>query len=59
MNAVVKALWDDARGQDLVEYVLIIVFIALGVAAALLALRGSIESVFTRTANTFNGQTGS
>lgn len=59
MSHLVNALWNDQSGQDLVEYVLIIVFIALGVAAALLALRGSIESVFTRTANTFNGQTGS
>jgi Flp pilus assembly pilin Flp len=58
MNRLARALWDDARGQDLVEYVLIIVFIALGVAAALIALRGSIVGVFNRTASTFSGQAG-
>lgn len=58
MKAVAGALWNDDQGQDLVEYVLIIVFIALGVAAALIALRGSIENVFTQASNTFNGQAG-
>lgn len=59
MRDFVHLWWADERGQDLVEYVLIIVFIALGVAAALLALRGSVEGVFNKAASTFNSQAGS
>lgn len=58
MSQIVKALWSDQSGQDLVEYVLIIVLIALGVALALTAFKGSINNAFNNAANTLNGQAG-
>jgi Flp pilus assembly pilin Flp len=59
MRDLVQAVRSDERGQDLIEYVLIIVFIALGVALALLTLKNSIVGVFNTTASTFNSQAGS
>jgi len=44
----------DEKGQDLVEYALIIVLIAVLITAALIALRGQIESVFTRIATSLS-----
>ena len=40
------ALWRDERGQDLTEYVILIVIIALGVTLAIFALREEIVDVF-------------
>jgi Flp pilus assembly pilin Flp len=34
-RAIVKRLWRDESGQDLVEYVLLVTLIALGLTAAL------------------------
>lgn len=59
MAHLVKALWSDQSGQDLVEYVLIIVLIALGVAVALTAFKGAITGAFNKASSTLNTQAGS
>ena len=46
MPALLNALWRDESGQDLTEYVLLIVIIALGVTAAIIVLRDQISQVF-------------
>jgi len=56
MAHLMTALWDDQAGQDLVEYVLIIVLIALGVAVALISLRGAITGAFNNASSTLNTQ---
>ncbi len=56
MAHLVQALWSDQSGQDLVEYVLIIVLIALGVAVALTAFKGAITKAFNNAASTLNSQ---
>ena len=48
MTKFLNALWQDESGQDLTEYVLLIVIIALGVTLAIVALRDEIINVFTR-----------
>lgn len=58
MTHLLKALWDDQSGQDLVEYVLIIVLIALGVAVALTLFQGAIRKSFNNAASTLNAQAG-
>lgn len=52
-------LWREERGQDLVEYVLIIVVIALGVFAAMVILRNSMGGAFNKAVSDFNTQSGS
>ena len=46
MREFLDALWSDDSGQDLTEYVLLIVIIALGVTLAAIALREEIINVF-------------
>lgn len=58
MTQLTRALWSDQAGQDLVEYVLIIVVIALGVFAALTALKNGLGSAFNNAASKLNAQAG-
>jgi Flp pilus assembly pilin Flp len=51
MQKILKRLWLDERGQDLVEYALLLVLIALVAIASLQTLGTTISSVFTN-ANT-------
>jgi len=46
MSNLIRSIWRDESGQDLVEYVLIIVLIALAVVGALSALGTEVENVF-------------
>ena len=50
MRALMNALWQDESGQDLTEYVLLLVIIALGVTVAVVALKDEIETVFNDAA---------
>lgn len=48
-NAVVEfgqRLWDDDSGQDLVEYALLLVFIALAAIAVVQLLGDQVSSIF-------------
>jgi pilus assembly protein Flp/PilA len=51
MTNLMKRLWKEEEGQDLIEYALLIVLIALAAAAIFPTVGGSINAVFTR-ANT-------
>ena len=44
-------LGEEAEGQGLVEYALIIAFIAILVIVALIFLRGQISTLFSRVGN--------
>ena len=46
MSKLLNAIWRDESGQDLTEYVLLVVIIALGVTVAIVALRDQISQVF-------------
>lgn len=58
MEKFMRSLWTDESGQDLVEYVLIIVLIALGVAAAMVVLQQALSNVFGETATQLETQAG-
>lgn len=47
MKDLLKRLWRDDRGQDLVEYALLLVLIALVAAAAIQGIGASINNVFS------------
>ncbi len=41
--------WKDEQGQDLIEYTLLIAFVALSSAALFLGAGGSISTIWTST----------
>ena len=57
-NQLLERLWNDESGQDLVEYVLIIVLIALAVTAALSLLGEDISNAYSETGANLESQLG-
>jgi len=47
----VRNFWNDEQGQDLIEYTLLLAFVALASAALFIGAGGSIKTIWT-TANT-------
>jgi len=47
MKDVLKRLWQDDEGQDLVEYGLLLFLVALAAIAAMKGLASGISGVFT------------
>jgi len=47
----VRNSWNDEQGQDLIEYTLLMAFVALASAALFIGAGGSIKSIWT-VANT-------
>jgi pilus assembly protein Flp/PilA len=46
---------EETEGQGLVEYALIIAFIAIVVIVAMVFLRGQIQNLFSRVGNSLSG----
>jgi len=46
MESVLKRLWQEEEGQDLVEYGLLLVLVSLGVVAAMGTLASAISGVW-------------
>jgi Flp pilus assembly pilin Flp len=46
-----RNLWNDEQGQDLIEYTLLMAFVALASAALFLGAGGSIKGIWTTTNN--------
>jgi Flp pilus assembly pilin Flp len=44
-----KNLWQDEHGQDMIEYTLLVAFVALASAALFLAAGGNIAGIWTTT----------
>jgi pilus assembly protein Flp/PilA len=51
MKTVLARLWKEEAGQDLTEYALLLVLIALASMAALTPLAGAINNVFSKAAS--------
>lgn len=47
MKALIKRLWSDEEGQDLVEYGLLVALVALAATAGMNALASAINTTFT------------
>ena len=47
INSILAALWQEEEGQDLVEYSLLLAFIALAAIALLSAAGGSVKTIWT------------
>jgi len=50
MNATVRRLWKEQEGQDLTEYALLMVLIALVAIASMQTLGTTISNVFSNAA---------
>ena len=46
---VLRNLWKDEQGQDLIEYTLLMAFVALASAALFLGAGGSIKGIWSVT----------
>ena len=58
MRGVLRRLWDEEQGQDLTEYALLIVLIALAAITAMNTLAAGIASVFNNAAANITVTTG-
>jgi Flp pilus assembly pilin Flp len=47
MNKTVRNFWNDDHGQDLIEYTLLMAFVALASAALFIGAGGSISGIWT------------
>jgi Flp pilus assembly pilin Flp len=46
---LIKRFWQDEQGQDLIEYTLLMAFVALASAALFIGAGGSIKGIWTVT----------
>lgn len=46
-----RNFWNDEQGQDLIEYTLLMAFVALASAALFMGAGGSISKIWTTTNN--------
>ena len=46
---ILRNFWNDEQGQDLIEYTLLMAFVALASAALFLGAGGSIKGIWTTT----------
>jgi Flp pilus assembly pilin Flp len=51
---VLRNLWNDEQGQDLIEYTLLLAFVALASAGLFIGVGGQINSIWTITNNTLS-----
>ena len=51
MNPLLKRLWEDESGQDLTEYALLLVLVALAAIGSLNTLATAINGVFANAAS--------
>lgn len=54
INSVLKAFWQEEEGQDLVEYSLLLAFIALAAVALLQSAGTSIKTMWTNINSTLS-----
>ncbi len=51
MTTFVRNFWNDEQGQDLIEYTLLMAFVALASAALFINAGGSIATIWTKGSN--------
>ena len=47
MKSLLARFWNDDQGQDLIEYTLLMAFVALASAALFIGAGGSIQGIWT------------
>jgi Flp pilus assembly pilin Flp len=62
MKSFLKRFWQEESGQDLIEYTLLMAFVALASASIFIGAGGSVSSIWISASNTLSNavtQTGS
>jgi Flp pilus assembly pilin Flp len=54
-----RNFWNDEQGQDLIEYTLLMAFVALASAALFIGAGGSINKIWGTSSNTLSNAAGS
>ena len=54
MRKALKTLWAEEEGQDLTEYALLVVLIALAAVAGMQSMAGAISNTFANAAANLN-----
>ena len=54
INAILQGLWKEEEGQDMVEYALLLAFVALAAVTLLTTVKGSISSIWSNVNNTLS-----
>ena len=49
MTNAIRRFWNDDQGQDLIEYTLLMAFVALASAALFIGAGGSVQGIWTTT----------
>ncbi len=57
MRTILSRVWREEAGQDLTEYALLMVLIALASIAAMNSLAGAISNVYSNAATNLSSQT--
>ena len=57
MKAILSRLWKEDQGQDLVEYALLVVLVALAAVTAMSSLASNISSAFANASATLTTTT--
>ena len=58
MLNTLRRLWREDKGQDLTEYALLLVLLALAAVTTMGTLAGTIKNVFQNVASNLTGATG-
>ena len=53
VRELIQRLWQEEQGQDLTEYALLMVLVALGAIASTKTMANTISNVFSNAASTF------
>ncbi len=57
MPSFLSRLWKEQKGQDMVEYALLLLFVALMLVAATKSLSGAIQNAFSTITNSVSAAT--
>lgn len=57
MKLILKRLWSEDNGQDLIEYALLVALVALAATAGMNALAGAINTTFTNLGTSLTSAT--
>ena len=58
MKNLLKFLWQEQKGQDLTEYALLMVLIALGAITSMKTIASTINGILTNSASTIGTAAG-